>query len=241
MQENIINDSDFAYISENLKLIRENIEKAALSVGRKGDSVKLMAVTKNVEADKINYAVSQGIKFIGENRVQEYLSKKDKLNLSNCDAHLIGHLQTNKVRQILGEVDMIQSVDSLKIGKEISKRSINQEFKTEVLIEVNVGGEESKFGFTAEEVTEKIYELSEEKGLIIKGLMSVIPISDNKLNQREYFSRIERLFVDIRSKKIDNVCMEILSMGMSGDYYEAIQEGSNLVRIGSLIFGERKY
>ncbi len=241
MLGNTTNGFDFSYISENLKFIRENIEKAALSSGRETNDIKLMAVTKNVETAKINYAISQGIKLIGENRVQEFLSKKENLNLNDCGAHLIGHLQTNKVGQILGNVDMIQSVDSLKIGKEISKKSTNLGILTEVLVEVNVGCEESKFGFSPDEVSEKICELSEEKGLKIKGLMSVIPIANDKKIIREYFSQLNRLFVDIRSKKIDNVCMEILSMGMSGDYYEAIQEGSNLVRIGSLIFGERKY
>ncbi len=135
---------------------------------------------------------------------------------------------------------MIQSVDSLKIAKEIGKRSLNHSKNTKILLEVNIGGEASKFGFAPEELIEKVYEISEIQGLEISGLMSLVPISENKKELRKYFSDLNRLFIDISSKKIDNVSMEILSMGMSGDYYEAILEGSNLIRVGSSIFAKRE-
>ncbi len=230
-----------ANICENLKIINENIEKAASVSGRKAEEILIMAVTKTVEPERINAAISAGIKYIGENRVQEFLAKREFLNLDGCEAHLIGHLQTNKVRQIVGKVDMIQSVDSLKVAEEIGKRSINNGIVTKVLMEINIGGEAEKFGFPVSTAMEDIYALSEIEGISVLGLMTVPPLSGDSIKNRKYFSNMYRLFVDIGDRNIDNVCMKILSMGMSGDYSDAVMEGANLVRIGSAIFGDRNY
>ncbi len=228
-------------IEENLKYIRDDIADSALKSGRSADEILLMAVTKTVDVKFINHAINNGINLIGENKVQEFLSKEDYLNFDKCKAHLIGHLQSNKVKKIVGKVETIQSVDTISIAKEIGKRSVDSDFITKVLLEVNVGNEESKFGFSYDEVYEKACEISEIKGVSINGLMCVAPICNKESEIRAIFSNMHRLFIDIRDKKRDNVNMNVLSMGMSGDYKEAILEGANLVRIGSSIFGKRIY
>lgn len=228
-------------ISENLKRIRGNIAETAIKSGRTPADVKLMAVTKTVEAQFINHAISQGASLIGENRVQELLLKKPELNLDGVDVHLIGHLQTNKVKQVIGEVSTIQSVDSVKVAQEISKQSEKCGITTKVLLEVNIGEEESKTGFDYDRVADSIMEIAELPCLKIEGLMAIPPICENDVELRSFFSNMRKLFVDIDSKKIDNISMNILSMGMSSDYETAILEGSNLVRVGSSIFGARIY
>ncbi|MEE1012662.1 MAG: YggS family pyridoxal phosphate-dependent enzyme [Acutalibacteraceae bacterium] len=231
----------FSAIEENLKIIREDIANAALISGRNPEDINLMAVTKTVESKFINHAIKNGIDLIGENKVQEFLLKKDELNLENCKPHLIGHLQSNKVKKIVGFVDTIQSVDSVSIAKEIGKRSLEAGVTTKILLEVNVGNEESKFGFTSDELFEKACEISEIDGLCINGLMCVAPICEKDAEIRAVFSNMHRMFIDIGAKKIDNINMNVLSMGMSGDYKQAIIEGANLVRVGSAIFGARIY
>lgn len=241
MKERLSEDKRFASIEENIKYINDNVALAALESGRKAEEIQIMAVTKTVEPLYINYAISCGIKLIGENRVQEYLGKVDSLNVDGCEVHLIGHLQTNKVRQIICKVSMIQSVDSIKIAQEIGKMSTALGVVTPVLMEVNVGAEVSKFGFSMDSAIEKAYELAAIKGIQLQGIMSVPPISDDEKIIRQNFSNIKGLFIDIYDKRIDNGNMIILSMGMSGDYRQAIIEGSNLIRVGSAIFGIRKY
>lgn len=231
----------FSAIDENLKYIAEEIAEAALKSGRKSEDISLMAVTKTVESKFINYAVDKGIGIIGENKVQEFLMKEPELNLSKCKAHLIGHLQSNKVKKIVGKVDTIQSVDSVAIAREIGKRSVEAGVNTKILLEVNVGNEESKFGFSPDEVFERACEISEINGILIDGLMCVAPICEKDAEIRRIFSNMRRLFIDIEGKKRDNINMNVLSMGMSGDYKNAILEGANLVRIGSAIFGSRIY
>ena len=231
----------FSAIDENLKYIAEEIAEAALKSGRKSEDISLMAVTKTVESKFINYAVDKGIGLIGENKVQEFLIKEPELNLSKCKAHLIGHLQSNKVKKIVGKVDTIQSVDSVAIAREIGKRSVEAGVNTKILLEVNVGNEESKFGFSPDEVFERACEISEINGILIDGLMCVAPICEKDAEIRRIFSNMRRLFIDIEGKKRDNINMNVLSMGMSGDYKNAILEGANLVRIGSAIFGSRIY
>ncbi len=231
----------FDDISLNLDEIRENIARAALQSGRAADDVKLMAVTKTVDSRFINHAIACGIDLIGENKVQEFLSKKPELDLMNCKAHLIGHLQTNKVGRIVGEVDVIQSVDSIKLAREIGKRSALLGINSKVLIEINVGNEDSKFGFSLEEAAERAHEIAEIGGVSVEGLMCVAPICENESEIRAIFSNMHRTFIDIRSKNIDNINMNVLSMGMSADYIPAILEGSTLVRVGSAIFGARNY
>lgn len=234
-------DKGFERVGENLKAVRENIAEAAVRSGRKPEEIKLMAVTKTVEPEYINYAISQGIDLIGENKVQEFMSKKEFLNLKNCEAHLIGHLQTNKVKKIVGEVSMIQSLDSLHLAEEISNRSKALGIVTDVLIEVNIGGEDCKTGLEMSKLEELIYAAAEMPGIKVKGLMTVPPFSEDSEQARGFFKNMYKLFIDMRSKKIDNISMDILSMGMSGDYCQAVEEGSTLVRVGSAIFGNRRY
>lgn len=228
-------------ISDNLLRIREQMENACISVGRSPADVKLLAVTKTVDAERINAAIRLGVDQIGENRVQEFLSKKDQLDLTNVQAHLIGHLQTNKVRQIVGNVQMIQSVDSLRVAEAINRRSQELGITTSVLVEVNIGGESAKSGVTPDEVEELLTQIALLHHIKVCGLMTVPPILEKEKEKREIFSKMYQLHVDIRDKKIDNIGMYELSMGMSGDYREAIMEGSTMVRIGSALFGKRNY
>lgn len=230
-----------ADIQYNLDVINERIAESAIKSGRNPEDVTLMAVTKTVDPIFINYALDYGVKMIGENRVQEMLRKKPELHLDGVQKHLIGHLQTNKAGQIVSEVDMIQSVDSLKIAKEIAKQSVKKGIVTDVLLEINVGEEESKTGFSMSEFFETLHEIAELDAIRIKGLMTIPPICENNTILCKYFEKIHNIYVDIKEKKLDNIDMNILSMGMSGDYYEAILCGSNLVRIGSSIFGPRMY
>lgn len=231
----------FSNIEHNLETIREKIYKAAVSVGRNPEEVTLMAVTKTVEPIFINHAIENGINLIGENKVQEFLSKKPYLNLEGCEAHLIGHLQTNKVKQIVSEVTMIQSLDSLKLAKEISKRSEEKGIITPCLVEVNIGMEVSKTGLELSALEDLLCRVSELKGVSVQGLMTIPPICDDEKELDKYFSQMHKIFVDIRDKKLDNINMCILSMGMSSDYESAVRNGSTLVRVGSSIFGDRLY
>ena len=241
MTEKSFLDSRKADIQYNLDVINEKIAESAIKSGRAPSDIRLMAVTKTVDPIFINYALDYGVKLIGENRVQEMLRKKPELHLDGVEKHLIGHLQTNKAGQITGEVDMIQSVDSLKIAKEIAKQSAKKGIVTPVLLEINVGGEESKTGFSESEFYENLYQIAELKDISVQGLMTVPPICENNTILCKYFEKIHNIYVDIKDKKLDNICMGILSMGMSGDYNYAILCGSNLVRIGSSIFGPRIY
>lgn len=241
MTEKLFLEQRKADICYNLDVINEKIAEAAIKSGRNPEDVRLMAVTKTVDPMYINFALDHGVSLIGENRVQELLRKKDELHLDGVEKHLIGHLQTNKAGQIVGVADMIQSVDSVKIAKEIAKQSIKKGIKTDVLLEINIGAEENKTGFDVSEFTESVYEIAEIDGIQVKGLMSVPPICENNTILCKFFENIYNIYVDIKGKKIDNISMQILSMGMSGDYEQAILCGSELVRIGSAIFGPRIY
>lgn len=240
MERFILDEQRVKATIDNYKRIKENVNEAAVKAGRSTDDVRLMCVTKTVEAEYINPVLDLGADLIGENRVQEYLGKRDDLHLNGVERHLIGHLQTNKVKQIVGEVDMIESVDSVKLAKEISKQSVNKGVTTNVLVEVNVGKEDSKSGIFMESLEELLGEIAQMPAIKVKGLMTIPPICDEN-EVRKYFSAMHQSFVDIKAKKIDNIDMEILSMGMSGDYEAAVLEGSNIVRVGSAIFGARKY
>ncbi len=239
-EEFLLDENRLKSVEENYKSVLDSVKESAVKAGRDENEVRLMCVTKTVEPPYINKVLELGADLIGENRVQEYLGKRDKLNLNGAERHLIGHLQTNKVRQIVGEVDMIESVSSLKLAKEISRVSVSKGIVTSCLIEVNIGREESKSGIFSEALADTIYEMAELPGMKIKGLMSIPPICETG-EARKYFAEMRQYFIDIKDKKIDNIDMEILSMGMSGDYEAAIAEGSNIVRVGSAIFGARKY
>ena len=229
------------HIQDNLYTIREQMQKACDQAGRRMNDVKLLAVTKTVSPVDINEAIRLGVGQIGENRVQEFLSKKEELHLTDIPVHLIGHLQTNKVRQIVGQVQMIESVDSLRLAAAISKRSLELGLITPVLVEVNIGGEEAKSGVAPNELERLLCEISPLEGIRVQGLMTIPPILQKESEKREIFSKMYQLFVDIGAKNIDNIGMQILSMGMSDDYREAILEGSTMVRIGSALFGKRNY
>lgn len=228
-------------VKANYYEITENIARAAEKTGRNSKDITFLAATKTVDVSVINYAISLGLKTIGENKVQELLSKYDEYNLSDCDLHLIGHLQTNKVRQIVGKVSMIQSVDSIKLAKEISKQSEKIGVTTDVLLEVNIGREENKSGVLVENLDELAETVSKMNNIKIKGLMTIPPICVNKTDVCKFFDNMYKIFIDISGKKLDNVCMNYLSMGMSDDYQEAILSGANMVRIGSGLFGKRIY
>ena len=228
-------------IADNYHRIQDQMYNACAEAGRKLDEVTLLAVTKTVDSDRINAAIQLGVKQIGENRVQEFLNKRNSLHLDGVQAHLIGHLQTNKVRQIVGNVQMIQSVDSLRVAQAINRYSLESNIVTPILVEVNIGGEEAKSGVSPTELEKLLTELAPLDGIRVRGLMTVPPILQKEREKREIFSKMYQLFVDIGAKKIDNIDMQTLSMGMSGDFREAILEGSNMVRIGSALFGERNY
>ena len=225
---------------DNYKRIKEDVVQTAIRAGRSADDVRLMCVTKTVEPEYINPVLDLGADLIGENRVQEYCSKLDTLHLDGVEKHIIGHLQTNKVKYIAGRVDMIESVDSLKLAREISKEFKKANSTANVLVEVNIGREESKSGCDIDELEELLYQISELDCIKVKGLMTIPPICD-ELQARKYFALMNKKFLELKEKKIDGVEMQTLSMGMSADYEAAILEGSNIVRVGSAIFGARKY
>ncbi len=241
MTEKSYTDRDFQQIVSQYLGVREQVENACARAGRAVSEVTLVGVTKTVDAPLINAALDAGLTAIGENRVQEYLSKKDDLHLDGVARYLIGHLQTNKVRSIVGQVDMIQSVDSLKLAAAIDRVSAEKGIVTPVLVEVNIGEEVSKDGICAENAEELLCQMASYEHISVQGLMTIPPISDTEAKKRHYFSKMHQLFIDIQSKKIDNISMNVLSMGMSGDFEEAIAEGSTMVRVGTAIFGRRHY
>lgn len=241
MEKFIPDPQRMAAVEENYKRVLDRVNEAAVKAGRSTDDVRLMAVTKTVESPYINRAIELGADLIGENRVQEYLGKKDELHLDGVEKHLIGRLQTNKVKYIVGEVDMIESVDSLKLAQEISKQSVKRGVVTPVLVEVNIGKEESKSGIFIEQLHDLLFEIASLEAVKVKGLMTIPPICDSESEVRKYFEAMHQSFIDIKDEKIDNIDMEILSMGMSGDFEAAVSEGSNIVRVGSAIFGARHY
>lgn len=234
MEKSLINNFD-----ENYKIIKENIAAAAEKSGRKAGDITLLAATKTVDTCLINHAISSGIEYIGENRVQEFLSKLD--SYSPVHKHFIGHLQTNKVKDIIGKVELIHSVDSIRLANEISKKAVAKGITADILLEVNIGEEQSKSGFLKEETEEAVYKIAQLDGINIKGLMTIPPVCEDHTLNRRYFEQMHKLFIDIGTKKIDNSSMEVLSMGMSDDYATAIEQGANLVRIGTALFGRRNY
>ena len=236
MCQTAMNRPEFEYILENYKEICYNVENAKVKYSRESEDISIMAVTKTVAPEKINFAISQGITLLGENRVQEFLSKKDKYD-KKADVHFIGHLQSNKVKYIINDVKLIQSVDSFKLAKEINRLAVKNTKTMNILIEVNIGDEESKSGVHVSALDELVEQISELENIKIKGLMAIPPIGCGE----EVFEKMNELYMKQKAKNIDNVSMEILSMGMSGDYEQAIKHGSNLVRIGTKLFGARKY
>lgn len=239
--EKSLTEERFLLLEDNLKIVQEEIAETAIKNGRNPDEIKLMAVTKTVCPELINHAIDCGVDLIGENKVQEVLLKKNELHLENCKLHLIGHLQSNKVKKIIGIADMIQSVDSFELASQISRRSEENGIVTDILLEVNIGEDDCKFGYSAQETEEALMKIAQLNGVRVKGMMTVAPNFKDSAKNQSVFANMHKLFIDIGAKKIDNIYMDILSMGMSGDFKEAIAEGSTLVRVGSAIFGDRKY
>lgn len=221
-------------VRENYKRISYEISEASAKYGN-GKKVRFMAVTKTVPPELINEAIYCGVELLGENRVQEFCEKREAY-LPEASVHFIGNLQTNKVKYIIDHVSMIQSVNSLRLADEINRLAFKRGIVKDVLIEVNIGREESKGGVFPEELQDLVYHVSNCENLRLKGLMSIPPKEDAE----KYFSAMQELYIDISSKKIDNINMSVLSMGMSSDFATAIKYGSNLVRIGSRLFGARK-
>ncbi len=228
-----------SYIKENLEGVRQGIKTAAEGCGRKESDVRLIAVTKTYGAELINEAIDCGVTDIGENRVQEILEKYDSVKPVRW--HLIGHLQKNKVKYIIDKVEIIHSVDSLDLAKEIDRRAAKIGKVQKILLEVNVSGEESKFGIKPDECAELCREIAQLKNTEIHGLMTVAPYTDDKELLKGIFRRLKQISLDISAEKIDTVYMDELSMGMTNDYELAIAEGATMVRVGTGIFGKRDY
>lgn len=225
---------------KNLEVIEENICNACKKAGRSRDEVTLIAVSKTKPIEDLQAVYDLNIRDFGENKVQEL---KDKIEVMPKDMkwHMIGHLQRNKVKYIIGKVELIHSVDSLRLAEEISKQAKKNNVNADILVEVNIGDEDSKFGISTDEVIELVKDIAKLENISIKGLMCVAPYVVDSEENRPLFHKIKDLSVDIMKENIDNVSMSILSMGMSNDYQVAIEEGATMVRIGSNLFGKRDY
>ncbi|MDD4188630.1 MAG: YggS family pyridoxal phosphate-dependent enzyme [Eubacteriales bacterium] len=224
-------------IKNNIIEVRRKIENAAIKAGRDPGEITLVAVTKTALPEMVAAAANNGIKDFAENRVQE-LTKKLALTGDSCRWHMIGHLQTNKIKQVLGKVRLIHSVDSIELAEAIQKRAEALDIYADILIEVNVSGEETKFGVSKDALMFLIENASRLKNVNVRGLMTIAPYTESSESVRPIFRMLRQLSLDIGSEKIDNVHMDILSMGMSNDFETAIEEGSNLIRIGRSIFNK---
>lgn len=227
-------------LKDNLNLVESKIGTACEKAGRERSSVTLIAVSKTKPAEMVQELYDCGILDFGENKVQELVGKYDLLP-KDIRWHLIGHLQTNKVKYIIDKAYLIHSVDSLKLAREISKEAVKRQVNANILIEVNVAQEESKYGVAYDEVVGLLEQISLLPNIFVKGLMTVAPYVENAEENRFVFSKLKQLSVDITNKNIDNVSMDCLSMGMSGDFSVAIEEGAAFIRVGTSIFGERNY
>ena len=228
-------------IADNIAAIRAKIDAAAIAAGRDPKEIKLCAATKMNDADAVRQAIAGGVDLCGENRVQELVQKQKENAYEGAPVHFIGVLQTNKVKQVVGKVDVIQSVDRLNLLDAIQKEAAKQGIVQDIFLEVNVGGEESKSGFAAAEVLPLLEHIGEYPNIFVRGLMTIPPISEKSGSNRKFFQEILQLSVDIRTKKYDNVSVDCLSMGMSDDFEDAVSCGSTMVRVGTAIFGARDY
>ena len=228
-------------IAENVAAIRSRIDAAAIAAGRDPKQIQLCAATKMNDAAAVRQAIAAGVDLCGENRVQELVQKQKENAYEGAPVHFIGVLQTNKVKQVVGKVDVIQSVDRMNLLEAIQKEAAKQGIRQDIFLEVNVGREESKSGFLSEEVLPLLEHIGEFPNIFVRGLMAIPPISENYGDNRKFFQEIFQLSVDISAKKYDNVSMDCLSMGMSDDFEDAIGCGSTMIRIGTAIFGARDY
>ena len=228
-------------IAENVARVRAEINAAAYRCGRDPKEIQLCAATKMNDADAIRQAIAAGVDCCGENRVQELTAKLAENAYEGAPVHFIGHLQTNKVKQVVGKVDLIQSVDSERLLAAIDKEAAKQAIIQDILLEVNVGNEDSKSGFAPEDIPILMEEIGKYANIRVKGLMAIPPISQKDGDNIKFFTKIYNISVDIMAKKYDNVMVECMSMGMSGDYLDAIRCGSTMIRVGTAIFGPRDY
>lgn len=217
------------------------MDAAAVAAGRDPKEILLCAATKMNDTERVRRAIAAGVDCCGENRVQELVSKQAENAYDGCPVHFIGHLQTNKVRQVVGKVSLIQSVDRMELLRCIEKEAAKQGIGQDILLEINIGGEASKSGFRPEEVAQVAAQMDEFPHCRLRGLMAIPPISEKKGDNFEFFAQIRRIAVDITTKKQHNISMEILSMGMTDDFEDAIACGSTMIRVGTAIFGARDY
>ena len=228
-------------IAENVAVIKENIARAAIAAGRDPKEILLCAATKMNDAEAVRQAISAGVDCCGENRVQELTAKLAQDAYAGVPIHFIGRLQTNKVRQLVGKVSLIQSVDRMKLLEAIQTEAARQGIVQDLLLEVNIGEEESKGGFRTEELPQLLPKITDFPNIRVRGLMAIPPICENLTDNDKFFQEMYNLGVDIMAKKYDNVSVDILSMGMSDDYESAIRCGSTMIRVGTAIFGARDY
>ncbi len=228
-------------IAENVAAIRASMEEAAREAGRDPKEIKLCAATKMNDADAVRQAIAAGVDVCGENRVQELVQKQAENAYVGAPVHFIGHLQTNKVRQVVGKVDLIQSVGSLHLLEAVQKEAARQSLNQNILLEINIGEEAAKTGFAPADILPLMDKIDSFPNICVRGLMAIPPISVNPGDNLNFFLKMRQIYIDIQAKKKDNVMVDCLSMGMSGDYRDAIRCGSTMVRIGTAIFGERHY
>ena len=228
-------------VAQNVQKIAQDVREAALQAGRDPSEVQVMAVTKTVDPVLVTAAIGAGITLLGENKAQELCAKYDSYHKDGVQIHFIGHLQTNKVRQIVDKVSMVESVDSIKLAREIARHCAAIGKVMDVLLEVNIGREENKTGVFPELLPALLEEAGKLEHIRVRGLMTIPPVCETEEEVLQYFSQMRQLFIDIKQKKYDNISMEILSMGMSADYLAAVRCGSNIVRIGTAMFGQRNY
>lgn len=227
-------------LKENLITVENNIIRACERAGRRREEVTLIAVSKTKPVEMLSEIYGEGILDFGENKVQEMCDKMDVLP-ADIRWHMIGHLQTNKVKYIVGRTALIHSVDSLRLAEEIERQAEKKDVTVDILVEVNIAREETKFGIGQEETAALVKAIAKLDRIRIRGLMTIAPYVEHAEDNRRYFREIRQLSVDIKNQNIDNVSMDVLSMGMTGDYMTAIEEGATMVRVGTGIFGERNY
>lgn len=228
-------------IAKNVSAIREKIRSAARAAGRDPADILLCAATKMNDAESVRLAIQAGVDCCGENRVQELVQKLSQNAYAGAPVHFIGHLQTNKVRQVVGNVDLIQSVDSIRLLQAIQNEAMRKNIVQDILLQINIGNEASKSGFAVSEIHEICEKMTDYANIRVKGLMAIPPICQNSTQNHKFFQEMYNLSVDITAKKYDNIRVDILSMGMSDDFADAIACGSTMIRIGTAIFGPRNY
>ena len=228
-------------LQDRIHSVQERVAQAAVRAGRNPDDITLVAASKMNDTERVRAAIEAGIRVCGENRVQELLDKYEQNAYAGADLQFIGTLQTNKVKYLIGKVSLIQSVGSVHLGEAIAKEAAKHQIKQDILLEVNIGREPAKSGLLLEELDEAVARLSEKPSLHIRGLMAIPPIADQATKNSGYFDEMHQVFVDILTKKYDNVSMDYLSMGMTNDFETAILCGANMVRVGTAIFGTRPY